>query len=259
MQGKTEAEFAKLAKKKERMEKKKQRELNPPEPKKRGRPPKNRTAGEETASASTGPAKPCAGAHAGGAAGPAVESASTGPAKPRAGAHPGGAAGPAVECTPKRKCTKRVKPVTPLEGGTPPEKLQPERKKEKGENAGKSRKPPKALVQPPPGEEPGAGPSASSDKRKGGNDAHSKRVARASLALQKLQNLPSVERNEMSLPGPTFDKLSFTVASTMQFSLCKIGVVLYSETFYVYGTKKRPVVIPDILTGVIEANPGKSN
>ncbi len=73
--------------------------------------------------------------------------------------------------------------------------------------------------------------------------AAQKRAAKAKLAFQKLSdNLGSQDCKEILLPGPAFDKLSWT-ALPLKLGACKIGVVLYSENFYVY----KDAMVPEYL------------
>lgn len=81
------------------------------------------------------------------------------------------------------------------------------------------------------------------------SEASQKRALKARLGLQKLaDNLISIDIEEMSMPGPAFDKLSWTALPT-KLNACRIGVILYSENFYV----SKNAVVPDYLLDTLQA------
>ena len=69
--------------------------------------------------------------------------------------------------------------------------------------------------------------------------AQEKRINRAKLALRKLyDNLGPLQVKDACLPALGYPKLSFTAISGP--GTCNIGVVLYTESFYVYRNAKIP-------------------
>ena len=81
--------------------------------------------------------------------------------------------------------------------------------------------------------------------------ASQKRAAKAKLAFQKLSdNLGSQDCKEILLPGPAFDKLSWT-ALPLKLGACKIGVILYSENFYVYKDAMVPEYLKEKTSGLV--------
>ena len=76
------------------------------------------------------------------------------------------------------------------------------------------------------------------------NGRNAKRALKAKLALKKLvEHLPPVESKELSLPGLEFTKMSYTaINGATPLTSSKIGVILYTENFYVYEAK-----VPDFL------------
>ena len=79
--------------------------------------------------------------------------------------------------------------------------------------------------------------------------AELKRMSKAKLGLQKLfDNLNSKDAKEMGVPGPAFAKMSWT-APAPHLSASNIGIILYSETFYVTKNAK----LPDYLQTALQA------
>ena len=97
--------------------------------------------------------------------------------------------------------------------------------------------------QKPP--QPKEKPSVDGDGK--GGAASAKRLAKAKLALQKLaDNMGSQDVKELYLPGPAFDKMSYTLPAP-NLSACSIGVLLYTETFYIYKNAKVPEYLKEQL------------
>ena len=161
--------------------------------------------------------------------------------------------------TPERKTAgKRMQPATPQEtGGTPADKLQPKEKELRGNRSGSSLE---KYVPLEGADSQLAGGGAGKNDKPGAdikveaaNDRHTKRMSKAKLALQKLSNLPACEVKELMVPGPEFHRMSYTIEGRLPLSMCKIGVVLYTETFYIYGSKEMNAVIPEVLKGYFQA------
>lgn len=71
-------------------------------------------------------------------------------------------------------------------------------------------------------------PSVDGDGIGKGGAASAKRLAKAKLALQKLaDNMGSQDIKELYLPGPAFDKMSYTVPAP-NLSAGSIGILLYT-------------------------------
>ena len=80
--------------------------------------------------------------------------------------------------------------------------------------------------------------------------ASEKRAQKARLALKKMsENLTSSEISECGMPGPGFEKMSYTALPVKPLSSCKIGVILYTETFYVYQN----AIVPEWLSDYVQA------
>ena len=75
--------------------------------------------------------------------------------------------------------------------------------------------------------------------------AQLKRAQKAKLGLNKLMNnLGTIPLGEMCCPGPGFDKLSYTCPGSL--TGCNIGVLLYTETFYVIKNAALPTELGEI-------------
>ena len=109
---------------------------------------------------------------------------------------------------------------------------------------------PAAADAPKPASEKACENDAKAEEAQKANSAQAlkvKRQQRAKLGLEKLAAaLPDEEASLISLPGPSFDAMSWTAIHPAAVMTSKIGVILYAENFYVSKVECVPAILQDL-------------